>query len=96
MMVNWLHPELTAEEERAVAAFMARLASIPVGHVSVPNADVVWWKARLLARWDAERKVQQPLDVMEPVQIVAGLVAAGLLLAWSLPSLVRIVTQFSN
>ena len=95
-MVNWLLQDVTPEEEKAVAAFMARLAATPVVDARVPSADVVWWKARLLAQWDAERKVQRPLDVMEPVQIVAGLVAAGLLLAWSLPSLVRIITQFSN
>ena len=77
-------------------AFMARLAATPTGDANVPSAEVVWWKARMLARWDAERKVQKPLDVMEPVQIVAGLVAAGLLLAWSLPSLLRILTQLSN
>ncbi len=75
---------------------MARLAATPTGDANVPSAEVVWWKARMLARWDAERKVQKPLDVMEPVQIVAGLVAAGLLLAWSLPSLLRILTQLSN
>lgn len=95
-MVNWLHQDVTPEEEEAVAAFMARLAATPVRDAHVPSADVVWWKARLLARWDAESKAQRPLDVMEPVQIVGGLVAAGLLLAWSLPSLVRIITQFSN
>jgi hypothetical protein len=93
-MVNWLHPQLSPEEERAVAAFMTRLAATPVGNVSIPSADVLWWKARLLARWDAERKAQKPLDVMEPVQIVAGLATAALLLAWSLPSLVRMLTHF--
>ena len=44
-------------------------------------------RAQLLRRWDAERKVQAPLDLMEPLQIVAGLAAAALLLVWSVPSL---------
>ena len=95
-MTNWFHREITREEEKAIEAFMARLAATPVGDVRVPGPDVIWWKARLLARWDAERRVQRPLDVMEPVQIAAGLVAAVLLLVWSLPPLVRMLTQFSN
>ena len=75
-MVNWLHQDITPEEEKAVAAFMARLAATPVGDAHVPSADVVWWKARLLARWDAESKAQRPLDVMEPaVTIVRFLIA---------------------
>jgi hypothetical protein len=32
---------------------------------------------------------QAPLDVIEPIQIAAGLVAAGLLLVWTIPSLAR-------
>jgi hypothetical protein len=95
-MVDWGVEDLTPDEERAVAAFMSRLEAAPIGSVQLPTAEVVWWKARLLARWDAERKVQKPLDMMELVQFAAGLVAAGLLLAWSLPSLLRVITQLSN
>jgi hypothetical protein len=95
-MVDWFQRDVTPEEEKALAAFMKRLAATLVGEAQVPSADVVWHKARLLARWDAERKVQKPLDVMEPVQIVAGLVAAVLLLVWSLPSLVRVIERLSN
>lgn len=95
-MVDWFRQDVTPDEERAVAAFMTRLAATPIDQAQLPGADVLWLKARLLAQWDAQRKAQKPLDVMEPVQIAAGLVAAGLLLAWSLPSLVRILTQFSN
>jgi hypothetical protein len=48
-------------------------------------------KAQLVRRWNAERKVQAPLDLMEPIQIAAGLAAAALLLVWSLPSLLRLI-----
>jgi len=43
----------------------------------------------MLRRWDAERKAAAPLDLMELVQVVAGLAAAAVLLVWSLPSLMR-------
>jgi hypothetical protein len=38
-------------------------------------------------RWEAERRAQRPLDVMHPIEITGGLVAAGLMLYWSLPYL---------
>ena len=94
-MVEWLTRGVTAQEEQAVTAFMERLAKVPAAS-RCPDADVVWWKAQLLARWDAERKVQMPLDVMEPIQIAAGFVAAGLLLIWSLPSIMRLLAQWST
>jgi hypothetical protein len=53
--------------------------------------NVLWVKA-LLERWEAERRVQAPLDVMEPFQIAAGVVAAGILLFWSLPALLRVIS----
>ena len=46
----------------------------------------------MLERWEAERRVQAPLDVMEPFQIGAGLIAAGILLFWSLPVLLRVIS----
>jgi hypothetical protein len=50
---------------------------------------VLWVKAQMLRRWDAERKAQAPLDVMEPIQIAAGVAAAAVLFVWSLPSLIQ-------
>jgi hypothetical protein len=79
--------DLTAVEERVVAAFMDRLRAAPI-HVSpaIPGADVLWLKARLIRQWDAQRKVRRPIEVMEPVEVAAGVMAAGFLLFWSVPS----------
>ena len=89
-MRDWFQRDLTPDEEGQIEAFMARLSSIPAAGVpQLPPVDVVLVKAQLLRRWENERKVQAPLDVMEPVQIAAGLTAAALLLIWSLPSLLR-------
>jgi hypothetical protein len=90
-MADWFVRDAGDDDERAVAAFMTRLASIrPAGDQSFTDPSVLWWKAQLLRRWEAERRAQTPLDVMEPVQIIAGLIAAGLLLAWAFPSLLRV------
>lgn len=85
--------DITVEDEQAITAFMRRLAA---DHAAddhrLPDAYVVWWKAELLRRWDVERKAATPLDVIEPLQWVAGIAAAGLLLTWTLQSLLRTVT----
>ena len=78
------------DDEQVVADFMADLARMPLqGLPHLLDADVVWIKAQLLRRWDAERKVRAPLELLEPLQLVAGFAAAALLLSWSLPSLLR-------
>jgi hypothetical protein len=82
-MTNWF--DLTSEEERGVAAFMGRVAALPTG--AVPDPMQLWWKAQLLRRWDAERQAELPLDLMQPIEIAGGLVAAAVLLYLSLPRL---------
>ena len=92
-MVEWLLGTMSADEEQHIAAYMSRLAAASTGHVArLPAADVLWVKAQMLERWEAERRVQAPLDIMEPFQIGAGLVAAGILLFWSLPALLRVIS----
>ena len=79
--------EVTAAEERTLAAFMDRLRVAPFDEAPrLPGADVLRIKARLIREWDAHRKVRLPIDVMAPIEIAAGAAAAVLLLAWSVPS----------
>ena len=85
----WHDRDVSASEEQALAAFMARLAAMPANGRHLIDADVLWWKAQLLRRWDAERHAQAPLDVMVPIQVAASLVVAGVLLIWSVPSVIR-------
>ena len=87
-MVEWFDRD--AEDDGVVAEYVNRLANAPPAKMSqVPDASVLWVKAQMLRRWDAERKAQAPLDVMEPIQIAAGLAAAAVLFVWSLPSLLQ-------
>jgi hypothetical protein len=90
-MTEWF--DLNPDEERAVAAFMSRVANlrIPDPDSRIRDATALWSKARLIQRWEAERRAQRPLDIMQRIEMVGGLVAAGLLLYWSLPYLLRFV-----
>lgn len=90
-MLNRFEPDLSPQDEQAVRRFMARLAEQPAGEPPRLTPDVLWWKARLLRRWDAERRVSLPLDVMEPFQIVAGLAAAATIALWALPSVAHVL-----
>lgn len=89
-MTEWF--DLSGDEERAVAAFMQRVAALP-GPTTLRDPIQIWWKAQLLRRWDAERRAQAPLDAMERVEILAGMAAAAVLLTWAVPSLVRFVAE---
>ena len=92
-MVEWLLGTMSADEEQDIAAYMSRLATASTRHPArLPAADVLWVKAQMLERWEAERRVEAPLDLMEPFQIGAGLIAAGILLFWSLPALLRVIS----
>jgi len=75
-----------------VDEFMTRLARARVEPGALASSDVIWLKAQLLRRWEAERTVTLPLDVLEPVQILAALATAVLALLWTLPTLVRALT----
>ena len=92
-MREWLLRTVTMDEEQDIAAYMSKLATAGTRHAPrLPAADVLWVKAQMLQRWDAERRVQAPLDMIEPFQIGAGLIAAGILLVWSLPALLRVIS----
>jgi len=79
--------DLTTGEEEMLAVFMQRLSGAPIADASrLPDTDVLCIKARLIRQWNAERQIRRPMDVMEPIELVAGLAAAVLLLFWSMPS----------
>jgi hypothetical protein len=79
--------DITATEEASLTAFMQRLHQTPLDvSPGIASADVLWLKLQLIRRWNEQRKVRVPLDVMEPVEIAATAIAAMLLLFWALPS----------
>jgi hypothetical protein len=83
-MTEWF--DLNDADEKAIAAFMSRIADlrIPNPEPRIPDPAQLWCKAKLLNQWHAARRAQRPLDIMQPIEIVGGLVAAGVLLYLSL------------
>jgi hypothetical protein len=90
--MNWMMRAITPDEERDIAAFMDRLAhAVPAERPHLPEAGLLRLKGQLLARWDRERAVHAPLDVVDRLQLVGALIAAALMVAWSVPSLARLI-----
>jgi hypothetical protein len=80
--------EAGVEATQAIDAFMERLAAAPVA-ARLPTAEMIWVKAQLLRRWDAEHKMTLAADMLEPVQIAAMLAAAAVFVFQVLPSLMH-------
>jgi hypothetical protein len=71
-----------------VARYMTRLAAETDAIAAtrpLPEPAQLWWKARLLQRWHAETRATAPLDWMQRVEVVGGLVAVAVLMLifWS-------------
>jgi hypothetical protein len=84
--------DVTPDEDRMIKAFMARLSETPVNmRLAAGAPEMIWLKAQLLRRWEAEQRAAVPLDVIEPLQAVALLATTLFLLLWSVPLLMRAV-----
>jgi predicted anti-sigma-YlaC factor YlaD len=66
-----------------VARFMTRLAAetdaIAATRV-LPEPSQLWWKARLLQRWDEAARATAPVEWMQRIEVVGGLIAVAILL----------------
>jgi hypothetical protein len=66
-----------------VARYMTRLAAeteaIAATRV-LPEPSQLWWKARLLQRWDEATRATAPVEWMQRVEVIGGLVAVAVLL----------------
>ena len=66
-----------------VARYMIRLAADTDAIAAtrlLPEPAQLWWKARLLQRWNAESRATAPLDWMQRIEVVGGIAAVIILL----------------
>jgi hypothetical protein len=77
-----------------VLDFMRAFAAEPADPTHrIPEAARIWWRAQLVRRWDAERRVAHRVDQMYPLQaaVLAFGVVLAVLFAW--PAVERWVEQ---
>ncbi len=66
-----------------VARYMTRLAADTDAIAAtrpLPEPAQLWWKARLLQRWNAESRATAPLDWMQRIEVVGGVAAVIVLM----------------
>jgi hypothetical protein len=67
-------------EDRIVRQWMQDFAALPLPESRLPEAQLIWWKAELLRRWDDERKALAPIERAEPVTVTIGVIGALVLM----------------
>lgn len=67
-------------DDRTVAQFMEAFAALPLPDSRLPEAQLLWWKAELLRRWDEERRALAPIERAEPINVTIGVVGALVLM----------------
>jgi hypothetical protein len=73
-----------------IVSFMTRfgaVADLQAASRDLPDPSRIWWRARLLQRWEAETRATAPLDIMQRVEVIGGLVAAIVLLITMWPDM---------
>jgi predicted anti-sigma-YlaC factor YlaD len=83
----------SCREQVDAVAFVRGLAETPDAAHLLPDPGVIWWKAQLLRRWQAERAASAPIERMHWVELAAGLTSLAVFLAWQWQGLVNFVSR---
>ena len=67
-------------DDSVVRQWMQRFAALPLPDSRLPEAQLLWWKAELLRRWDLERKALEPIERAEPINVSIGVIGALVLM----------------
>jgi hypothetical protein len=67
-------------EDAVVRQWMQQFAALPLPESRLPEAQLLWWKAELLRRWDEERRALAPIERAEPITVSIGVIGALILM----------------
>jgi predicted anti-sigma-YlaC factor YlaD len=83
----------SCREQADAVAFVRALAEAPDAPHHLPDPAVIWWKAQLLRRWQAERAASAPIERMRWVELAAGFASLAVFLIWQWQGLVNLVAR---
>ena len=83
----------SCREQVDAAVFVCGLAATPDAAHPLPDPAVIWWKAQLLRRWQAERSASAPIERMHWIELAAGLASLAAFLAWQWKTLASALAQ---
>jgi len=67
-------------EDALIRRWMEEFAAVSLPQSRLPEAQLLWWKAELLRRWDEERRALAPIERAEPINVSVGVVGALVLM----------------
>ena len=83
----------SCREQVEAIAFVRALADTPDAPHALPDPAVIWWKAQLLRRWQAERAASAPIERMHWVELAAGVASLAVFLVWQWSGLTAFVAR---
>jgi predicted anti-sigma-YlaC factor YlaD len=83
----------SCREQVEAIAFVRGLADTSDAPHPLPDPAVIWWKAQLLRRWQAERVASAPIERMRWVELAAGLSSLTVFLVWQWQGLANLVVR---
>jgi hypothetical protein len=73
----------------SVSRWMQTMSETTGENKELPDQSLLWWKAQMLRRWEAERHVAAPIDRMQRFEVVAGLFGVIAVIVWQWADLRR-------
>ena len=83
----------SCREQVDAVTFVRGLAETADAPRQLPDAAVIWWKAQLLRRWQAERAASEPIERMRWIELAAGVASLAAFLVWQWQGLVTLVAR---
>jgi predicted anti-sigma-YlaC factor YlaD len=83
----------SCREQVDAVAFVRGLAATPDATHPLPDPAVIWWKAQLLRRWQAERVASAPIERMRWAELAAGFACLAVFLVWQWQALLNLVSR---
>jgi hypothetical protein len=83
----------SCREQVELVRVIRGLAETPDTPHQLPDPAVIWWKAQLLRRWQAERAASAPIERMRWIELGAGVASLTAFLVWQWQGLVNLVAR---
>ena len=80
--------------ERDAIAWMSRLIDRPNGNDKLPDPGLIWWKARLLEKREAQARVARPMAIAQWFSLAIAIIAAAVLCAFNWGDIYRLMAPF--
>jgi hypothetical protein len=80
--------------EPEAAVWMGRLEELSRNDGALPDPALIWWRARLLERQDAQARVARPIAVAQWLSLVVAVATALVLCAMNWPAIQGILEPF--